>query len=151
MKGNFAFILLFVSSLFVCLFIYCSFSLFFTLRFQNVSGILLELKKSSDTGQARVLRFVGPDLVPNCLQRLSVDETFREKKICPHLSGTLIVEKKLRKDSKALQVHVQLQHLFINLLRNVDKSCCCVDSRIIFSYRYMMVMTRHACGMQFLL
>ena len=44
------------------------------------SGILSESHNRLDPDQAR--HFVGPDLGPNCLQRLSADDTGKQ---CPHL------------------------------------------------------------------
>ena len=45
----------------------------------------IRVSKSLDSDQARL--FVGPDLGPNCLQRLSADDTSRQRVIFSNLVG----------------------------------------------------------------
>ena len=55
-----------------------SFASFSKTSFRNP----IRVSNGLDPDQAR--RFVGPDLGPNCLQRLSADDTSRKKVTFPH-------------------------------------------------------------------
>ena len=61
---------------FACFFVVCRF--FFTLTISKKSfRNTIRVSKRLDPDQAR--SFVGPDLGPNCLQRLSADDKSRHK------------------------------------------------------------------------
>ena len=56
--------------------------------FRNTTRV----SKSLDPDQAR--RFIGPDLGPDCLQKLSADDTSRQKSAFSHFNGRRIFFRK---------------------------------------------------------
>ena len=58
--------------------LFCPLPNFFKINFlKNSFRINIRVTNGLDPDQARL--FVGPDLAPNCLQRLSADETSRQR------------------------------------------------------------------------
>ena len=77
------------------------------------------VSNSLDLDQAQ--HFVGPDLGPNCLQRLSAEDTSRQRvKEERHLSATSVYKKRLI-HVNFLSRHITLVH--VQFLRNYNYNC----------------------------
>ena len=71
------------------------------------------MSNSLDPDQAR--RFVGPDLGPNCLPRLSADDTGRQR--------VKLQQNKINKDQKGVYLMMKTTVKFLNF-RTPKKLCC---------------------------
>ena len=60
-------------------FAFLSFADFFIINFLKKKSFRNTIRMSSSLDPEQVRRFVGPDLGPNCLPRLSADDTDRQR------------------------------------------------------------------------
>ena len=61
-----------------CMF-FCRLLIFFSNSFFSISSLRNVIRKSDILDPYQAQRFVGPDLDPNCLPRLSADDTSRQR------------------------------------------------------------------------